>query len=417
MKRFCTILLALAVLLTVLPLPGQAAAAAMPEEFTEPEGRVLLLTNRERLKEGLQPLTAPAFLQQVCHIRAEELLTHFSHTRPDGSSCFTALNAVEAPACQTAGENIAAGHPTPEEVVEGWMNSEGHRANILDPAFAHMGVGERFGYSQKLQWECSSWVQFFFTGFDCGYTSLKLLVPGKLTAGSSVDDMGIWAELTCGDCGVCRVPVMTEFCTGYDPDTAEAQTVTVKLFGLEADFTIQPAVPAPTDPEPTDPEPAEPDGWVPHSGRWYYWADGEKVTGWQRLTGSWFWFDSDGVMQTGWQQIGGSWYYFHPSGYMLTGWQRISGSWFRFDGSGAMQTGWQQIDGSWYYFHPSGYMLTGWQRIGGSWYYLRDSGSMVTGWRWIDGKCYYFNESGRMVCDAWIDGSYVDGSGVWIPGA
>ena len=78
--------------------------------------------------------------EQAAQTRAGELQTSFSHTRPSGASCFTAL--TEAGVSYTrAGENIAYGQSTPEAVVQSWMNSSGHRANLLSSSFTTIGVG------------------------------------------------------------------------------------------------------------------------------------------------------------------------------------------------------------------------------------------------------------------------------------
>lgn len=102
--------------------------------------QVLTLVNSERAKEGLSPLTLDNDLNEVAMIRAREIVDNFSHTRPDGTDCFTALSEKNIK-CLTAGENIAAGQQTPAEVMAGWMNSEGHRANILSDKFGKLGVG------------------------------------------------------------------------------------------------------------------------------------------------------------------------------------------------------------------------------------------------------------------------------------
>lgn len=101
---------------------------------------VLRLINAERKKEGLSELTTDENLTKAAQARAGELPTLFSHTRPDGSSCFTMLDKYDV-TYWAAGENIAAGYPTPEAVVEGWMNSPGHRANILSDRFSAVGIG------------------------------------------------------------------------------------------------------------------------------------------------------------------------------------------------------------------------------------------------------------------------------------
>ena len=112
---------------------------------------VLRLTNIERQKEGLSQLFTNDALAKTAEVRAYETITLFSHTRPDGRDCFSAYdeNGVEY---MTAGENIAAGQSTPEEVVEGWMNSPGHRANILTAEFGHLGVGVVMDSNGRLYW-------------------------------------------------------------------------------------------------------------------------------------------------------------------------------------------------------------------------------------------------------------------------
>ncbi len=115
--------------------------------------RVVELCNEQRIANGLSPLTEDATLDSLAGIRAGEILTLFDHTRPDGSSCFTVFNGVDF---RAAGENIAAGQTSPEEVVNDWMNSEGHRANILSSDFGKIGVA----YSVGGQYG-TGWVQLF----------------------------------------------------------------------------------------------------------------------------------------------------------------------------------------------------------------------------------------------------------------
>ena len=101
---------------------------------------VVRLVNIERAAAGLDPLTENAVLDQAATIRSSELITVFSHTRPDDRHWSTVLGEVGFN-YQYAGENIARGQLTPEEVVAGWMNSEGHRKNILGENFHQIGVG------------------------------------------------------------------------------------------------------------------------------------------------------------------------------------------------------------------------------------------------------------------------------------
>jgi len=115
---------------------------------------VLTLVNAERAKVGAPPLKLADDLQQASAIRAREIIQTFSHTRPDGSGCFTVMKNRG----RTCGENIAAGNASAAETVEQWMNSDGHRENILNPAFTELGVGYAYeDYSTYHHY----WIQLF----------------------------------------------------------------------------------------------------------------------------------------------------------------------------------------------------------------------------------------------------------------
>ena len=107
---------------------------------TEYEAQVLRLVNAERARYGLAALRMDEGAVKAARLRATEIVRRFSHTRPDGSSCFSAA-AEYGVSFRMAGENIAYGYRTPEQVVRGWMNSEGHRKNILSPSFSAIGIG------------------------------------------------------------------------------------------------------------------------------------------------------------------------------------------------------------------------------------------------------------------------------------
>lgn len=102
--------------------------------------QVVHLVNLERAKEGLAPLTLEADITDAAMVRAKEIQASFSHTRPNGSSFATALKEAGV-SYRSAGENIAWGQKTPEIVVDAWMNSSGHRANIMNPNYSRIGVG------------------------------------------------------------------------------------------------------------------------------------------------------------------------------------------------------------------------------------------------------------------------------------
>ena len=143
-------------------LPGEELLALPPEEETPPAEEappqeepdapeesggvqeaaeaVASLVHAARQDAGLSELELDADLCAAAQARAQEIAQSFSHTRPDGSSCFTILEEFGI-SYRAAGENIAMGQRTPEEVMDGWMNSSGHRANILNGTFTSIGVG------------------------------------------------------------------------------------------------------------------------------------------------------------------------------------------------------------------------------------------------------------------------------------
>ena len=102
---------------------------------------VLELVNKERKANGLSPVTSSnASLNSAADKRAAEQAVSFSHTRPDGRSWSTVLSDYGVK-YGAAGENVAYGQRTPEEVMQAWMNSSGHRANILNASYKELGIG------------------------------------------------------------------------------------------------------------------------------------------------------------------------------------------------------------------------------------------------------------------------------------
>lgn len=102
--------------------------------------QVLKLVNEERAKAGASPLSISQELVAPANKRAKEIKQSFSHTRPDGTAWSTVLTEYNV-SVNAAGENIAYGYNTPEKVMNAWMNSPGHRANILSTNFNHIGIG------------------------------------------------------------------------------------------------------------------------------------------------------------------------------------------------------------------------------------------------------------------------------------
>lgn len=110
--------------------------------------QVLKLVNIERKKEGIHQLKLSNELNSISILKSQDMndYGYFSHTSPNYGSPFDLLRA-ENVKYNTAGENIALGQRTPKQVVSAWMNSPGHRRNILNPAFNKMGIGVYFGNS------------------------------------------------------------------------------------------------------------------------------------------------------------------------------------------------------------------------------------------------------------------------------
>lgn len=119
------------------PAPDQPGTDSSQDAFAN---EVVRLVNEERAKAGLPALTVDRGAASAAQVRAKEIERSFSHTRPDGSSFNSALTEAGVN-FSGAGENIAYGQNSPEKVMEGWMNSSGHRANILNSSYTSIGVG------------------------------------------------------------------------------------------------------------------------------------------------------------------------------------------------------------------------------------------------------------------------------------
>ena len=123
-----------------------ASAKVNTVTYSAYASEVLRLVNIERDKVGAAQLVLDGALCDAANMRAIEMdySGNFSHTRPDGRDCFTVFSFCKI-SFYTCGENIAAGYPTPTAVVDGWMNSTGHKANLLNAAFTKMGLGYSTG--------------------------------------------------------------------------------------------------------------------------------------------------------------------------------------------------------------------------------------------------------------------------------
>jgi uncharacterized YkwD family protein/spore coat assembly protein SafA len=121
--------------------PGQTINVPTKEQASI-EQEVTKLVNVERTKVGLPALKSDWELARVAEYKSQDMRdkNYFSHTSPTYGSPFTMMKNFGI-TYKSAGENIAKGQRTAAEVVQAWMNSEGHRANILSKNFTHIGVG------------------------------------------------------------------------------------------------------------------------------------------------------------------------------------------------------------------------------------------------------------------------------------
>ena len=133
------------------------AKAATSQAMT---AELFLLVNAQRSAAGIPALTRDAVLDRLANARATELQQRFEHIRPDGMP-WSDLLAGSGIECAYTGENIALGQETPEEVMRDWMQSLGHRANILSRDFDRLGLGVYWDDTGRDGTGQVHWVQIF----------------------------------------------------------------------------------------------------------------------------------------------------------------------------------------------------------------------------------------------------------------
>lgn len=122
--------------------PGQKILVPNMTDVKTAENEVIRLVNIERSKAGLAPLKAHWELSRVARYKSQDMINkgYFSHISPTYGSPFYMMENFGL-RFTSGGENIAKGQQTPQQVMSAWMNSPGHRSNILSPNFSHIGVG------------------------------------------------------------------------------------------------------------------------------------------------------------------------------------------------------------------------------------------------------------------------------------
>lgn len=132
------------------------------EDITGFANEVAKMINEIRIENGINPVKTAPILMQMADDRAKELTDFYSHNRPDGSKWYTILKDYNLGTDRYAGENIAAGYISPEEVIDGWMNSSGHRSTILNSNYDYVCVGVRYKDDDP---------DYYFYYWDCIFIS------------------------------------------------------------------------------------------------------------------------------------------------------------------------------------------------------------------------------------------------------
>lgn len=178
-KKFVFGLLFGTMICFLLPKPVLQTDAVAPFDVNEFIDIASANINAMRMENGLEPLQTAPLLQEMCQGRADELTKSYSHSRANGDAWYTILTDYGIDTNCFAGENIAAGYDTPEGVVEGWMNSAGHRRNILNTNYEYFAVGVSY-YENDPEYYFYYWDLILLSsdsGFEDSYTPLATVIP------------------------------------------------------------------------------------------------------------------------------------------------------------------------------------------------------------------------------------------------
>ncbi|MBR6402200.1 MAG: hypothetical protein IKS48_02305 [Eubacterium sp.] len=351
--RFISIMLAVFFVMSGLPaeIKGgsvEAANTSLSVKVTvmyDYAYQVLDLINAERSKEGLSPLKMDTVLLGGAIQRATESLVvgeayayseidgSVAHTRPDGSSWYTVNDKIMA-------ENIAYGQRTPDKVVEAWMGSTGHRANILDSSYKSIGIGVVYVNSTY----CYYWAQAFSTQ--------EASVPAVRSD------------------SVKKTYTVKASATVYNRLSNNG-----KLGGIISKKTVE--------------KTKKSKGWTKVGSKWKYKRNGKFLkNAWLKEGGEYYRFGPKGFMCTGWKTIKGKKYYFYKDGkrahneWIKGKWLGAKGVW-KYKPKGSWH---QNSTGRWYGDTSGWYAKNCWQKINGKKYYFDAAGYLVRN-AYIDG-CY-----------------------------
>lgn len=223
-----------AIIISITLFSEQVNAKTLYQDISnDSEWSVLKLVNKERLKKGNYPISMFDTIQKASDIRAKELIKKFDHTRPNSQSCFSVLEEKNIK-YNVAGENIAAGQSNAKDVMKAWMNSAGHKANILNDSYQHIGIGYEKGGTYK-----NNWVQMFIGG--CNIESIKINSKDTVKnykKNTKIDNMKRYLVIKCSNHGTSYAPVIEEMCKGYKKTKTGKQTIYVNFQEKETKFTV-----------------------------------------------------------------------------------------------------------------------------------------------------------------------------------
>ena len=191
----------------------------------------LILLNLIRADYGLDVLAYDTDLANAAVQRAYEAGTYFSHTRPDGREWSTIYDEYGIPSWYL-GENLAMGQTSVDDAVASWMNSEGHRANILSSDFQTIGIGVDNSFSMV------TWSQLFGGGYTV--SSLEFLgMEKRYSVGADLSEQGILVIANYTNGRSAMVPLQDSMISGYDANRLGSQTIRVQMQGASVNVKLE----------------------------------------------------------------------------------------------------------------------------------------------------------------------------------
>lgn len=190
MKKFFKLLSAMAaVALAVSAVPCSLSVGAAENYYSYCDD-MLEAINKVRAQNGLSPVKLNISLCDAANVRAVEIKTKFDHVRPNGTDCNTAVDALNL-SYTYINENIALGQLSVNEVMNDWLNSSGHRSNILEPSVNEVGIGI----------SGTAWVQMFTASLKGSYTGKgDTNYDGRITATDAADALEYYSYQATYDC-------------------------------------------------------------------------------------------------------------------------------------------------------------------------------------------------------------------------